>query len=228
MGERSIAGVGADDRRAIGILLALLAAGLVVRFWPSATHGAPPGEVAFRPVDRRAEPDSIAARAARLARPLGRGERVDVDRAGAEDLVRLPRVGPGLAARIVEDREANGPFGSLEGLDRVSGVGPGLLAAVKPHVSFSGAPWRPGGSLSATGHALPGDDRGAGSGPPVRLNTASEAELAQIPGVGPARAAAIVADRKARGPFRSLAEVGRVTGIGPVTLERLKGRVRVP
>src|SRR3970282_1179927 len=44
-------------------------------------------------------------------------------RASAAELTRLPRVGPALAARIVADREARGPFGSLDGMRRVPGVG---------------------------------------------------------------------------------------------------------
>ena len=50
-------------------------------------------------------------------------------------------------------------------------------------------------------------------------NRADAAALEALPGVGPARAAAIVADR-ARGDYRSLADLGRVPGIGPVTLRR--------
>jgi competence protein ComEA len=43
-----------------------------------------------------------------------------------------------LAQRIVDDRSANGPFGSLEGLERVRGVGPALAAALAGRVTFSG------------------------------------------------------------------------------------------
>ncbi len=50
-------------------------------------------------------------------------------------------------------------------------------------------------------------------------NTADAAALEALPGVGPARAEAIVADR-AHGEYRSLADLGRVRGIGPVTLRR--------
>jgi hypothetical protein len=50
-------------------------------------------------------------------------------------------------------------------------------------------------------------------------NTADAAALEALPGVGPARAEAIVADR-AHGAYRSLADLGRVRGIGPVTLRR--------
>ncbi|HEX9581021.1 MAG TPA: helix-hairpin-helix domain-containing protein [Gemmatimonadales bacterium] len=223
--------MGTDDRRAIGVLLVVAAAGLVVRFGPLTTRRTPPGEVAFRARSQRPERDSVAARAARLARPLARGERVDVDRASAEELARMPRIGPGLAARIVEDRESKGPFGSLEGLDRVSGVGAGLLQAIKPYASFSGLPRPPSGpALPSAGPPVRrgGGVEGKGSVPVVRLNTATVAELAQLPGIGPTRAAAIVADRKARGPYRRPEDLQRVPGIGPATVARLKGRVRVP
>jgi Helix-hairpin-helix motif len=50
-------------------------------------------------------------------------------------------------------------------------------------------------------------------------NTADAAALEALPGVGPARAEAIVAGR-ADGAYRSLADLGRVPGIGTVTLRR--------
>ena len=67
-------------------------------------------------------------------------DRVDVDRAGVEELDRLPRIGPALAARIVEEREKNGPFGSLDGLQRVRGIGPRMAAQLASAVTFSGTP----------------------------------------------------------------------------------------
>lgn len=67
----------------------------------------------------------------------GGGAPVDLDRAGAAEIERLPRIGPVLARRIVADRDSLGPFGSLEGFGRVKGVGPALLRTVGPHVTFS-------------------------------------------------------------------------------------------
>ena len=66
--------------------------------------------------------------------------RVDLNRADADELASLPRIGPALARRIVADREANGPFRSLEDLDRVRGVGPGVLAAIRAEITLGPAP----------------------------------------------------------------------------------------
>lgn len=57
----------------------------------------------------------------------------------------------------------------------------------------------------------------------VDINTATEAELQNLPGIGPTKARAIVEDRRANGPFRSLEELGRVKGIGEKTVAELKG-----
>lgn len=62
---------------------------------------------------------------------------IDVNEATAERLEALPRVGPALAKRIVEDRTANGPFGSIEDLQRVKGIGPAMAKTLAPRVTFS-------------------------------------------------------------------------------------------
>ena len=63
---------------------------------------------------------------------------VDLDLASEREIETLPRIGGVLARRIVTDRAANGPFGSLEGFQRVRGVGPGLVALLQGRVTFSG------------------------------------------------------------------------------------------
>lgn len=77
---------------------------------------------------------------------------IDVDRATVAELEGLPGIGPSLAARIVADRNANGPFGSLAALDGVSGVGPTLINRLGPHVTFSGPP-RPSSATGTGGGA---------------------------------------------------------------------------
>lgn len=58
------------------------------------------------------------------------GGLINLNRASADELEQLPGVGPVLAARIVADREANGPFASLDDLSRVSGVGAAIVGAL--------------------------------------------------------------------------------------------------
>jgi DNA uptake protein ComE-like DNA-binding protein len=62
---------------------------------------------------------------------------VDVDVASAGEIERLPRIGPALATRIVANRDSLGPFGSMQELQRVRGIGPALARILAPHVTFS-------------------------------------------------------------------------------------------
>lgn len=64
---------------------------------------------------------------------------IDVETATATELERLPRIGPALARRIVADRAKRGPFRSLEGLQRVRGVGPVMVRQLTGRVTFGGA-----------------------------------------------------------------------------------------
>jgi len=53
----------------------------------------------------------------------------------------------------------------------------------------------------------------------IDINKAEWPELTLLPGIGPALAKRIVADREAKGPYREIADLRRVRGIGPRTLE---------
>ena len=63
---------------------------------------------------------------------------VNVNTASAAQLELLPRIGPSVAQRIVEHREENGKFASLEDLMLVRGVGERTFALLKPYVALSG------------------------------------------------------------------------------------------
>lgn len=62
----------------------------------------------------------------------------------------------------------------------------------------------------------------------VNINTADAATLDRVlDGVGPSKAEAIVAYRKANGPFRSIEQLASVKGIGLATVERNRDRIQV-
>jgi competence protein ComEA len=60
----------------------------------------------------------------------------------------------------------------------------------------------------------------------VNVNTATAEELQLLPGIGAARAEALIELRKQRGGFKSLEQLKDVKGIGDASLERLRPYVR--
>jgi competence protein ComEA len=208
------------EHRAILMLLLLAVGGQGVRYFLSRPGEAPGGVQILadsRPGSAMAHRDS----AVQLARPLGPDEKIDLARATAAELARLPKVGPALARTIVSWREAHGPFGTLASLDAVPGIGAGLLQGLASHASFSGAA-RPAVASPGPDPARPGAHPPPDPAQPLDLNLASAQELDRLPGIGPAKAQAIVAYRQKHGPFRSGLDLAGVPGIGPSLAARLQ------
>ncbi|HEX9813547.1 MAG TPA: helix-hairpin-helix domain-containing protein [Myxococcota bacterium] len=80
--------------------------------------------------------------------------------------------------------------------------------------------------LTAFGLALAGSSLAEDASPRlvgiVNINTATPEQLELLPGIGEARANAVVAMRKERGGFKSIEELAEVKGIGQAALERLR------
>ena len=224
------------ERRAVLLLVALAVFGQGVRYLIT-RPGEPPGQVKLLSLLPAGSPLAHRDSAIRQARPLRPGERLDADAVSAPELARLPRVGLALAKTIVANRDTHGSFGSVAALDRVPGIGPGLLRTLSPYLSFSGSvasASRVGQSAAAgTPLASPGlrettpvPKRPAGSA--LNVNHATAVELEALPGIGPGLARRIVADREAQGPFAAVADLDRVPGIGPALMARLGGLVAAP
>jgi competence protein ComEA len=82
--------------------------------------------------------------------------------------------------------------------------------------------------VPVVGEALPAVPSGAATDSgPIDLNSADEAALDALPGIGPATAKAIVAYRESHGPFTSVDQLLEVRGIGPAKLDQLADLVRV-
>jgi competence ComEA-like helix-hairpin-helix protein len=57
---------------------------------------------------------------------------------------------------------------------------------------------------------------------PVNLNTASSAELQQVPGIGPATVEKILQARKSYGRFKTVNDLEAIRGIGPKKLDKMR------
>jgi len=61
-------------------------------------------------------------------------ERVNINKASAQELAKLKKVGPKYAVRIVEHRQKYGPFKITEELMEVPGIGPGTYNRIKDQI----------------------------------------------------------------------------------------------
>lgn len=143
------------------------------------------------------------------------------------DVYRLP---PG--ARVTDLlAAAGGPVAGAD-LDRLNLAAPLVdgdrvfvpLVGQEVPVAVDGTPSPSGGPGGSGGTGGPGDD---GAGTPVDVNRATERELEGLPGIGPALAQAVVAERERRGGFSSVEELLEVRGIGEAKLAALIGLVQV-
>jgi competence protein ComEA len=81
----------------------------------------------------------VATAVARTAESSQPSEVVNINTASSEELQLLPRVGPALAGRIIEFREANGPFQTVDEILAVKGIGENSFEKLKPYIVTSGA-----------------------------------------------------------------------------------------
>lgn len=134
--------------------------------------------------------------------------RIDINNAPKETIETLPGVGPKLADEIIAGR----PYKTIDELDRVKGIGPKKLAQIRPRVMI----------LPMRADAIHETPKTIGI-PNVNINTASQAELEKLPGIGPKRAEAIIAAR----PYQKPDDLLRVPGIKRAEFEKIKGHVLV-
>ena len=225
-----LARVRADPGRAGAIALAAVAAiaVLVTVFTLMREQPAPVMSAKLPPVD-------MAATASRGPSPgpsTRPNQPVVVSVVGLVHTPGLVTLAPG--ARIADALKAAG--GSIDGADtgglnmaRQVEDGEQIVVGMAP---VKGQPAVLGSSVSP-GSTVPGPpsptSRAAKGAPSalINLNTATVEQLDTLPGVGPVRAAAIVAWRNTNGKFTSVDQLGEVDGIGPGRLEKLRPLVRV-
>jgi competence protein ComEA len=133
-----------------------------------------------------------------------------------------------VAGKVRRPGIATLPLGSrvVDALEAAGGARPGVrlgtlnLARVLTDGEqvVVGVPAPPGVAASAAD--APGAGT-AGDTPMVNLNTATQAELEELPGVGPVTAQSILAFRSENGAFTAVDELLEVSGIGDATLAKI-------
>jgi competence protein ComEA len=133
-------------------------------------------------------------------------------------------------ARVIDAVEAVGGALADADLDRLN-LAAKVADGQRVYVAKAGQS-DPGavGGVGAVGDTTAGDPSatdGAGAGGKVNLNTATQAQLEELPGIGPTYAQSIVAERQRRGGFRSVNDLRSVRGIGDKRFAELAPLVTV-
>lgn len=205
------------ETRSLATATALVLLGTGVRLGfgpgPADTEWQPPSDTEFPAASAaglRATVEEGVRREERAGVPIAAGERLDPNFADETELRRLPGIGPAKASAIVRDRRENGPFGSLEDMERVAGLGEKTVSRLAPYLALTSlSP----ASLSAHGR--------------LDLNRAGLEDLVQLPGIGAELAGRIVEFRQRSGGFRELNDLLAVPGIGPGIVEKIRNQVRI-
>ncbi len=207
----------------------LLSGAAIVRFLLAPAPAPPPLEGRDSIADSLlAAGDSALEEKERRSRPFEAGETLDPNVANDEELDRLPGVGPSRALLIVRERQENGPYRSIDDLARVPGIGPASVERMRSflHVDASNLPQL---ATAPAYPAFPGEIAADRASAPSRIdiNSATAAQLEQLPSIGPVTASRIVAYRNGNGPFVTVDELLEVSGIGSVTLAKISPMVTV-
>ena len=109
------------------------------------------------------------------------------------------------------------------------GARPGAAARADgpPGETNSPAPPVPPSAETEAPATSPAAPAAAADAPPIDINRASAAEFARLPGVGPALADRIVAERERRGRFESPDALRYVLGMGPKKLAAIRERITI-
>jgi len=209
----------------IALVVVALAAGIVF-YRVGARTG--PHTVALRAATpRRSRTAAAHASPITTAPRAGPDRRVLVDVAGAVVHPGVVRLAAG--ARVVDAVTAAGgalPDADLDRVNLAAKVADGAQIVVVRHGDPS-AGITPGITTGASAAANGSGTAAPANTGPLNLNTATGDQLELLPGVGPALARAIIAERTRRGGFRSVNELRSVHGIGDRRFADLRPLVAV-
>jgi competence protein ComEA len=218
----------------------------IAEFEPSlmtkaAAPTAAPASPAAAPQPVKTVEPAPAAKPKEVKAPPAAVAPVDLNTADQKALEALPGVGPALAKRIIAAR----PLTSMDDLGKVKGMTKAKVAALKDKVSFgpaakpAAAPETPAAKappaatapsqepvMKTKPAAAPKDKPEAAKlapGEKININSASQADLEKIPGIGPVKAKAIIAGR----PYKTPEDIMKVRGIKEGIYRKIKDVITV-
>ncbi len=139
-----------DERRLVVAVALLVLFGSAIRLSGIRTARVSEVEESVAPPESTAAAVSAEAEALETTEAEAALEPVDLNLGDAAALETLPGIGPAKALRIIEWREAHGPFRSLADLDAVPGIGEKTIARLAPLVTWTGRRPAPDGERPAT------------------------------------------------------------------------------
>ena len=121
-------------------------------------------------------------------------EKINVNTAKADELQKVPGMDQALAQSIIQYRDTNGPFQSVDDLTKVQGISDQKLDSIQAYLTVE----------------------------KINVNTATAEEMQIIPGMDQALAQSIIQYREANGPFQSVDELTQVQGIDDQKLQSMQ------
>jgi competence ComEA-like helix-hairpin-helix protein len=152
---------------------------------------------------------------------------IDLNTASEQDIMALQGVGPATAKKIIAAR----PFTSVDELSK-AGLSAKKIEAIKPFVTAGSSPaaavpatpvTKSVPAVSSSAKGSPVSTAKLAAGQVVNINTADSATLEALPGIGPAKAQAIIAGR----PYTAKEDVMKIKGIKQGVFNKIKDSITV-
>ncbi|MFN4268814.1 MAG: ComEA family DNA-binding protein [Fervidobacterium pennivorans] len=166
---------------------------------------------------------------------------IELNTASIEELQTLPGIGPSKARAIVEYRKQH-PFTKPEDLMNVPGIGQKTYEKLKERIKVENMDAQVQNNAVQNVTTIEKENKDTAikqkdneiqltqmrlQNEKININTATLEELQKLPGIGPAKAQAIIDYRTLNGPFKNIEEIKNVKGIGEKTFEKLRDLITV-